>query len=392
MNENKKAYLFLFFILLIDFFLLLWVGKNLSISFYEAQSFFNPRDFAGYYAKLSVSLFGRSDIGLRIGFLFLHLCNGVLMFLLAKTFLKRPSDAVFCALLFLLLPGVNAGAILISNSGIVIFFSLLLCLWHQKTQKFPYWLLLMMAFVDKSFSLVFLALIFYGIAHKNTFLVFASLVCFAVNMYLFDLGIGGHPESHFVDMIGHLLLIFSPLVFLYFLYMIYRFANSKAKPLMWYIVVVALSFIFIFSLRQRVDIESFTALLIVGIPLMVNLYYSGLRVRLPKFKGRYKIPFKITLAILLCMTGLLIFSKPLFVVLSNEENHFAYRHYIAQELAKELKEQKIKAVRTEARMQERLLFYGIQKGGRKLSQIPKKDSIKIPIIYYDKEVTTFYVK
>ena len=92
------------------------------------------------------------------------------------------------------------------------------------------------------------------------------------------------------------------------------------------------------------------------------------------------------------MTGLLIFSKPLFVVLSNEENHFAYRHYIAQELAKELKEQKIKAVRTEARMQERLLFYGIQKGGRKLSQIPKKDSIKIPIIYYDKEVTTFYVK
>ena len=392
MNENKKAYLFLFFILLIDFFLLLWVGKNLSISFYEAQSFFNPRDFAGYYAKLSVSLFGRSDIGLRIGFLLLHLCNGVLMFLLAKTFLKRPSDAVFCALLFLLLPGVNAGAILISNSGIMIFFSLLLCLWHQKTQKFPYWLLLMMAFVDKSFSLVFLALIFYGIAHKNTFLVFASLVCFAVNMYLFDLGIGGHPESHFVDMIGHLLLIFSPLVFLYFLYMIYRFANSKAKPLMWYIVVVALSFIFIFSLRQRVDIESFAALLIVGIPLMVNLYYSGLRVRMRKFKGRYKIPFKITLAILLCMTGLLIFSKPLFVVLSNEENHFAYRHYIAQELAKELKEQKIKAVITEARMQERLLFYGIQKGGRKLSQIYKKDSIKIPIIYYDKEVTTFYVQ
>ena len=130
MNENKKAYLFLFFILLIDFFLLLWVGKNLSISFYEAQSFFNPHDFAGYYAKLSVSLFGRSDIGLRIGFLLLHLCNGVLMFLLAKTFLKRPSDAVFCALLFLLLPGVNAGAILISNSGIVIFFSLFLCLWH----------------------------------------------------------------------------------------------------------------------------------------------------------------------------------------------------------------------------------------------------------------------
>ncbi len=398
--ERERIYLYLFLILLVDFCLLFWVGKNLSVSFYEVQTFAYPQDFAGYFSKLSIGLFGASDVGLRSGFLVLHLCNAVLMFFLAKDFLKRPSDAIFCVLLFLLLPGVNAGAILVSNSGVVIFFTLLLCLWHQKTHKIPYWLLFLMAFVDKSFSLVFLALIFYGITHKNTFLVLVSLVLFAVNMYLFDLGIGGHPESHFVNVIGHLLLIFSPLVFLYFLYMIYRFASSKTKPLMWYIIVVALSFIFVFSLRQRVEIESFGALLMVGIPLMMRLYFSGLRVRLPEFKGRYKIPFKLTLLVLLCMVGLLVFSKPLFVVLKDGENHFAYQHYIIQELARELKKRKIAAVRAEARMQERLRFYGIKVGERRLVAIPMGDSVDlvakasgiIPIVYYGKEVARFYVE
>lgn len=398
--EREKTYLYLFFILVVDFCLLLWVGKNLSISFYEAQTLASSRDFAGYFGRLSVELFGANDVGLRIGFLALHLCNAVLLFFLAKGFLKRPSDAIFCVLLFLLLPGVNAGAILVSNSGIVIFFTLLLCLWHQKSGKIPYWLLLVMAFVDKSFSLVFLALIFYGIAHKNTLLVLASLVFFAVNMYLFDLGIGGHPESHFVNVIGHLLLIFSPLVFLYFLYMIYRFATSKTKPLMWYIIVVALGFIFVFSLRQRVEIESFGALLMAGIPLMMRLYFSGLRVRLPQFKARYKIPFKLTLLVLLCMWGLLVFSKPLFAVLKESENHFAYRHYIAKELASELKARKITAVRSEERMQKRLEFYGIKAGGRRLVEVPIKDSADlaakdsrlISIVYYGKEVARFYVE
>ena len=392
--ESRKIYFYLCVLLIVDFLILLWVGKNLSISYDEASHFFEPLDFGGFLSNLSVFLFGQNDIGLRILFLLLHLCNAVLMFIFAKGFLKRPSDALFCVLLFLLLPGVNAAAILISNSGIIIFLTLLLCILYQQTHKIPYWLLLIMAFVDKSFALVFLALIFYGSAQKNTVLVFLSLIFFALNMYLFDLEIGGHPAGYFIDTSGHLLLIFSPLVFLYFLYALYRFYNSKTKPLIWYISIVVLGFILFLSLRQKVETETFAPLLIVGIPLMVSLYFSWLRVRLSEFKSRYKIPFGITLLVLLAMVLVLLFSKPLFALFSsNQEEYFAYRHYLAKELAQNLKEQNIFQVNTNERMQKRLRFYGINQGGNvKITTHFVKNAKEIPIFYYGKKVAVFYVQ
>ena len=162
--ESRKIYFYLCVLLIVDFLILLWVGKNLSISYDEASHFFEPLDFGGFLSNLRVFLFGQTDIGLRILFLLLHLCNAVLMFLFAKGFLKRPSDALFCVLVFLLLTGGNAAAILVSYSGIIIFLTLLLCFLYQQTIKIPYWLLLIMAFVDKSFAWVFLDFVFFGIA------------------------------------------------------------------------------------------------------------------------------------------------------------------------------------------------------------------------------------
>ncbi|MDE5603177.1 MAG: hypothetical protein K2I71_04575, partial [Helicobacter sp.] len=247
-------------------------------------------------------------------FLFFHFCNALLLFYFSKNFLKRPSDALFCTLLFLLLPGVNIDTMLFFKGQIILFFTLLLCLLQQKNQKIPYWLLAIMAILDKSFSLVFLALIFYGISKKDTFLILSSLGFFALNMYLFGLNIGGYPRGYFVDTSAYLLFVFSPLVFLYFLYALYRFINTQNKPLIWYIATTTLCFIWLLSLRQKVDIQTFTPLLIVGLPLMTKLYFYGLRVRLPQFKMRYKIPFIITFIVLLVFTFGLFFSKPLMLL------------------------------------------------------------------------------
>ncbi len=369
----------------------MWLSSTLSISYDEAQDFFNPHDFGGFVSYFSVRLFGQNDWGLRLPFLLLHLWNALLMFYFAKGFLKRPSDALFCALLFLLLPGTNAAALLVSNSGIIIFLTLVLCVWVQKNGTIPYVLLFVMAFVDKSFALVFVALIFYGIERKETPLIFSSLGLFALNMYFFGLGIGGHPSGYFLDSNGHLLLIFSPLLFLYFLYTIYRYFNQNKRPLVWYIASTALGFIWLLSLRQRVQTESFAPLLIVAIPLMANLYFSGLRVRLPQFRVRYTIPFLVAFLVLLVLNGMLFLSKPLFVFFPNAKEHFASRHFVAKELAQELKSQGIKSVKTENKMQKRLEFYGIAKGGLMLSENPKQNALRIPIRYYDKVITTFYV-
>lgn len=389
--EQTRNYFWLFVLLILSGCALLWLSSTLSISYDEARIFFNPRDFGSFASAFSVRLLGQNDFALRLPFLLLHLCNTLLMFYLAKGFLKRDTDALFCALLFCLLPGVNAVALLITNGGIVIALTLILCLWVQKYATIPYVLLVIMAFVDSSFALVFLALIFYGIANKNTILIALSLVLFALNMYVYGLPIGGYPRGYFLDVNGHLILIFSPLLYLYFLYTLYRYFNQSKRPLIWYIASVALGFIWLLSLRQKVQMETFAPLLMVGIPLMVSLYFSGLRVRLPQFRARYTIPFLATFLVLLSVCLTLFLSKPLFVLFPNANEHFAHRHFIAKELANALKAKGVESVITDEPLQMRLRFYGIKKGGKKLTELQKRGAKAISVVYYQKEIARYYL-
>lgn len=160
---------------------------------------------------------------------------------------------------------------------------------------------------------------------------------------------------------------------------------------MWYIASVSLGFIWLLSLRQMVQMETFAPLLIVGIPLMVSLYFSGLRVRLPQFRARYTIPFLMTFLVLLILSATLFLSKPLFVLFPNANEHFAARHFIAKEIAQELKNRGFYRVKTEERMQERLRFYGIARGGVQLSSTKKANAQSFSIEYYGKHIATCYL-
>lgn len=395
MESQIRIYAWLGAILLASLGALVWLLNTLSLSYDEAQIFFGIPEFANFAhfsSNLSTKIFGQNDFALRLPFLLLHFCNTLLMYALCANFLKHKSDALFATLLFCLLPGVNAIALLVSNAGIVVFFTLLLCIIVQKLNKIPYFLLIMITFINASFALLFLALMFYAISKKDTKLLFSSLLLFGLNMYLFGLNIGGHPRGYFLDANGHLMLIFSPLLYLYFLYTLYRYFNAKTKPLIWYITFCALMFIWLLSLRQRVQIEQFAPFLLLGIPLMSSLYLSGLRVRLPQFRARYRIPFIATFIVLLTGYATLFLSKPLFILFPNPNEHFAYRHFIAKDLANALHKQDIKSVKTDEDLQLRLQFYGIKKGGSTLYDSPKNDAKKIPIFYRDKTIATFYLK
>lgn len=399
---QRPIYAWLCILVLASLGLLVFFLSTLSISYNEARIFFKQQDvsqthvgfldLAHLISIYSTKLFGQNDIALRLPFLLLHCCNVWLMFFLCKNFLKHQADALFATLIFCLLPGVNAVALLITNVGIVIFFTLLFCSIVQKTNKIPYLLLFIMVFVDTSFALLFLSLIFYAIAKKDTKLLFVALVFFAMNMYLFGFTIGGHPRGYFLDANGHLMLIFSPLLYLYFLYTLYRYFNARIKPLMWYIASCALMLIWLLSLRQRVQIELFAPFLLLGIPLMTSLYLSGLRVRLPQFRARYTLPFLATFIVLVAVSATLFLSKPLFVIIPNSNKHFAHRHFIAKELAEELHKQGIYMVKTHENLQLRLKFYGIQEGGAVLYDSPKSGAKAIPIRYLNKTIATFYLQ
>ena len=392
-TSQNKLYFLLFFCLCLDFLFLFVFANTLSISYEEATSFFSQKSLESYLARFGVFIFGQNDLGLRLPFIFLHLINALLLFFYAKSCLKHESDALFAMILFLLLPGVNALALVLSNGEIIIFFVLLLCLYLQDFKKIPYALLFAMVFIDKSFFLVFLALIFYGIAKKDNLLIFASLGFFAFNLYFFGLDIGGHPQGYFLDVNGHLILIFSPLMYLFFLYALYRVFLKEQKPLIWYITCVSLFFILLLSLRQKVDTQSYAPLLVVGVTMMVGLYFSGLRVRLPRFQMRYKAPFIVALIVLLLSFGALFLSKPLFLLYENPSEHFAQKHYFVKELAQKLKAQGILELKTNPKLQTQLRFYGIYYANKpRLMEFEQKDSKKIIIDYYGKILKTYYLK
>lgn len=382
---------YLFLAILLHVALLCWFWSNLSISYHETLAFFNGTTPSAYLSRFGVYLFGQNDFGLRIFFLILHIFNIVLMFLYARSNLKNDKDSLFCTILFMLLPGINAGALLVLEVNITIFFTLLLCFLYQRYNKIPYWLLVFLMFLDESFSIIFLALIFYGISNKNTILIFVSLIGFGVNSYIFGIDIGGYPRGYFADTMGHLMLIFSPLIFVYFLYSLYRFANKKEKPLGFYIAIVALLFILFVSLRQKIDTQNYAPLLLCFLPFMVLLFLSGLRVRLPQFRARYKIPFVVSFIVLIIFTSSIFVSKLLFLVMPYSDN-FALRHYIAKELSESLKIRGIYSVKTDVPLQERLRFYGIDRGDRELSYIKKENFRPVPIIYHNKEIVRFYVE
>lgn len=390
---QNRFNLFLFFCLALDFVLLLSFANTLSISYEEAINFFSHKSLESYLARIGVFIFGQNDLGLRLPFILLHLLNAYLLFWYATKCLKQKKDALFAMILFLLLPGVNALSVLLSKGEIIIFCILLLCLYEKEFKKIPYFLLFLMVFVDKSFFLVFLALIFYGIAKKDNLLIFASLGFFAFNLYFFGFDIGGHPRGHFLDVNGHLILIFSPLLYVFFLFALYRVFLKKEKPLIWYILCVSLAFMLLLSLRQKIDTQSLAPLLVVGVVMMSGLYFSGLRVRLPRYQMRYKAPFILVLLTLLFCLGILFFSKILFLFYENPNEHFASKHFFIKELAKNLKKENITELHTNPKLQTQLHFYGINYASKpKLVEFKQENTKEIPIKYYGKTIKTYYIK
>lgn len=379
----------LFFLLffLLDIIYLMAMANTLSISSLEAKNFFYSNNLSGIISRFFVERLGNSELALRTPFIFLHGINLCLLFALSKTLLKRKEDALYAVIFYALLPGVNAAALLVVNTGFVICGILLLCLIYERYKHISYILLVIFIFLDHVFSLVFLSLFIFAITKRKTALMFFSIIAFAINMFIFGGGLGGKPHGYFLDTLWYLSLIFTPIVFLFYLYAIYRFLPQNNKPLLWYIVFCSFCWILIFSIRQKIRIDEFASLLVVGTPLILYVYYAGLRVRLKVFQLKYKIPFMIVCFSLILSFLVLTFSKPLFLLYDNPRQHFAYEYYWAKEIANALHQRQItKILCKDKSLALRLRFYGVQEGGdlELIPANPKAKGGQIVKIYYHK--------
>jgi len=378
----------------VNFLLLTFYVGEISLSGAEAKVFFEHSTLVGVMSYYSCEIFGRSDIAARAPFLFMHFISTLMLFELSKNILKQNIDRLFAVCFFILLPGVSLSALFINKAGVIIFLTLLFLLTLQRGfVKISYILLACYTFMDNAFAILFLALIFYGIRRDDKGLIFTNILLFAMNMVLFGFNDGGKPKSAFLDTVGVYFAIFSPLVFGYFLFAIYKsFRSSSSEPVL-YISFWALIFSLLLSIRQKIQFEDFAPFVVLSVLFMVSIFFNSYRIRLRPFRRGYKLLGYSLIASLLFGSGILFFSKSFYLFLHNPKKNFGYDYHVARELAYELKSLGFQNIKCENKeMALRLKFYGIFDGNKYLlSDRYGMNAKKVSVVYSGVVVATYYV-
>lgn len=373
--------------------LLLVYPAFLSISHFEADIFFNQNNYISFLAKFFCSVFGQNDYGLRIFFILLHFINVVLFYLLSKTILKKDDEINLSVIIFCLLPAANLSALLVGKSGVIIFGTLLFVLLYKYGFRFASFALLgILSFTDGAFAVLFLALIFYAVSQKDNFLIAISVTLFGISMSFFGFDDGGKPRGYLLDTVGVYALIFSPLLFFYFVFSLYK-TQKADRSIEWYISFWALIFSLILSLRQKIHLPDFAPFVVIAVPFMVRIFFSSYKVRIKKNKKLYDVGFWAIFSFLSLFFIASFANRPLYQFVQKPEKHFAYNYQIAKELSEQLKSMGIdRCNTTDAETGLRLRFYGINQGGSiMVTKKPLQNSKKVSIVYSGVEVAVYYV-
>ena len=381
-------------VLLSHVIVLIFLVDSYSISAKEANIYFNGGiNTLSLITNFSTNIFGQNDYALRIPFILFYIGSAILLYLLTNDYFKSERDRLISISIFMLLPGVNSAALLVNESIIVIFGTLLYLYLYKLKEKEYYALLVLFLFIDNSFAILFLALFFYSLRKKDDILLIVSLSLFGLSMTLYGFDMHGSPRGYLLDTFAIYATIFSPVLFLYFFYSLYRIGIKWEKDLYWYISMTALGLSLVFSLRQKIAIDDFAPFVVIAIPLMVRLSIHSLRVRLKEFRTMNYLLIRLSLGVLLLSFILLVFNKSLYLYLENPSKHVANEHYVAKELADTLKNMNITKVSTNKKLAQRLKFYGIEYDENVLlstKKINENDKV-INVMYKHKIIKEYYI-
>lgn len=392
-KSSAYKYIFLFFYFLVVC-ALVYNANSLSISYKEAVNFFINNSLLSIITNFSTSLFGQNDIALRLPFLLLYIGSMYLMYKLTENFFKKEIDRYVNLAVFCILPGLLSASLLVNSAIITTFFILLYLYVYKLTKKHCYLLLILFLFIDNSFAIFFLALFFYSLKERDNTLLISSLVLFGISMGIYGFDTQGKPKGFLVDTFAIYASIFSPLLFIFFFYSIYRTGFKEKRTLIWYISTTSLFFSLLFSFRQRIYIEDYAPFVIIFLPYMIKLFFHSLRVRLKQFRRRHYLLTSITLFILSINVLLTLYYKPLYLFMEEPKKHFAYKYNFVKELAQKLKEKNINYINSEdEKLLLRLKFYGIEEGNKYYLTTKEQYfyDLKIEIDYLNKVLFTTYL-
>ena len=332
-TNNKYNYYFYTFLSILVFILLLKADMSLSISYKEALNVFVNSSILSLITKTSIYFFGQNDIALRVPFILFYLLSVLLMYKLTDNYFRYEKDRFIAICIFMVLPGVLSASLLVNSAILVTFLTLLYLYYYEKNNKHSYTLLIFFLFVDNSFAILYLALFFFSFNQKDKRLMYFAMTFFILSMYIYGFATDGKPRGFLVDTFAIYATVFSPLLFLYFIYSLYRAGIKNDRTLSWYISITALILSIVFSFRQRVYIEDFAPYVVISLPFMLKTFFHSYRVRLKEFRLNYNI-LAILIVMMLSINVVLTFiNKPVYLILPNPSKHFVYQYHFIKELS-----------------------------------------------------------
>ena len=377
----------------VDALVLLYEVSTLSIASYEAEILYNGHSFLHYLINGSLSLFGQNDYALRMPMIAIHLLSVVLLYVTSKPYVKRNSDRLWLVLVYVLLPGVISAALVVNCAGIVILaLYFLLYLYQKESPLLPLALIAMLG-LNGAFIWLYFAIFVYALKNSNKFYMVFSTLLFFTAYYLYGFDTMGRPSGHFLDTLGLYATIFSPVVFVFLVYTLYRKMVVKEYDITLYIAGVVFVVSLLLSFRQWIYIENFAPYMMLLLPLAAQTFFNSYRVRLRVFRGKYRLMLSIGFGILAIHFFVLLFNKGLYLFIENPHKHFAYDTHIVKELSTQLKTSDIYCVTAESeKMQLRLRFYGISMCEEQvLYEVPRDIEADVTIRYIGVKVASFNV-
>ena len=387
--------LFVSVLLFVHLVVLVWVAWGLPIGPHEAKIYFTGHNAVSSLMHVGRELFPSIDfLNIRLPFLLLHLLNLFLFYRLSRVILKDDVSVFTSFVIFLLLPGIVSSAVLATSTGLILAVYQSFLILYLKRRKIEASLLLpLLLLIDKSCVILYFALFTYALWRRETRLLVVTILLFGISISLYGIDMHGKPVNYFADTIGLYAAIFSPLVFLYFFYAMYRILLKGDRNIIWHISFTVLILSLVISLRQRIPIEDFAPYVIVAIPMMVKLFYQSFRVRLPQFRKKYLYLAGVVFSVLILNTLILLFHKPLFLFLHHPQKHFAAPFYIPYWCAQALKERGIHEISVQKQTKAyQFRYYEILPGEAfRLQKKPCESCESVTIRYKNKDIATCYV-
>ena len=388
-------YKIIFFLILgLDGLNLFFQTSEISIAYRETLILNGDISPLQILVKISMFLFGQNDFALRLPMIATHILSAILFFDISKRYVNE-RNRLWLLLIFVLLPGVLSAALLLDEAGLIIF-GLLFFIWtYLRGYKLSYYLLLSsFAFLDNSFIYLFLSLSIYSIYTKDKQFFIFNMLAFFISIFSFGIDAHGMPKGHFLDSLGLYAAIFSPIIFIYIAFVLYRRYLSKELDVIWFVASITFVISLLLSFRQVIPIEHFAPYLIISLPLAAQTFVRSYRVRLKMFRGKYRAIFILSFVFLLTNSFVVLFNKDIYRFINTPKKHFVHKFHVAKELAQELKNRSIDCVHTNYKMQQRLHFYGVTKCDNNVLSFKPINSRKsniVTISYRNKPVFSTYV-